>query len=57
VELALGVGDSSAGAKAAGVDWPAAERVARFRQFVEVVDLLLRNEVRTTTASSPMREG
>jgi alkanesulfonate monooxygenase SsuD/methylene tetrahydromethanopterin reductase-like flavin-dependent oxidoreductase (luciferase family) len=45
VELALGVGDPSAGAKAAEVDWPAAERVARFREFVEPVDLLLRQEV------------
>jgi alkanesulfonate monooxygenase SsuD/methylene tetrahydromethanopterin reductase-like flavin-dependent oxidoreductase (luciferase family) len=45
LELALGVGDPSAGAKAAGVDWPAGERVARFREFVELVDLLLRQEV------------
>jgi len=45
VELALGVGDPSAGAKAAGVDWPAGERVARFREFVELVDLLMRQEV------------
>ena len=34
VELALGVGDPSAGAKAGGVAWPAGERVARFREFV-----------------------
>jgi alkanesulfonate monooxygenase SsuD/methylene tetrahydromethanopterin reductase-like flavin-dependent oxidoreductase (luciferase family) len=27
------------------VDWAAAERVARFREFVELVDLLLRQEV------------
>ncbi len=45
VELALGVGDPSAGAKAGGVDWSAGERVARFREFVELVDLLLRQEV------------
>lgn len=45
VELALGVGDPSAGARAAGVDWSAGERVARFREFVELVDLLLRQEV------------
>ena len=45
VELALGVGDPSAGAKAAGVDWSPAERVARFGEFVELVDLLLRQEV------------
>ena len=30
VEVALGVGDPSAGAKAAGVDWSAGEQVARF---------------------------
>ena len=47
VELALGVGDPSAGAKASGVDWSAGERVARFREFVELVDLLLRQEVTT----------
>jgi alkanesulfonate monooxygenase SsuD/methylene tetrahydromethanopterin reductase-like flavin-dependent oxidoreductase (luciferase family) len=47
VELALGVGDPSAGAKAAGVDWSAGERVARFAEFVELVDLLLRQQVTT----------
>lgn len=47
VELALGVGDPSAGAKAAGVDWSAGEAVARFREFVELVDRLLRQEVTT----------
>jgi alkanesulfonate monooxygenase SsuD/methylene tetrahydromethanopterin reductase-like flavin-dependent oxidoreductase (luciferase family) len=47
VELALGVGDPSAGAKASGVNWPAGERVARFVEFVELVDLLLRQEVTT----------
>jgi alkanesulfonate monooxygenase SsuD/methylene tetrahydromethanopterin reductase-like flavin-dependent oxidoreductase (luciferase family) len=45
VEVALGVGDPSAGAKAAGVDWSPGEQVARFREFVELVDLLLRQEV------------
>jgi alkanesulfonate monooxygenase SsuD/methylene tetrahydromethanopterin reductase-like flavin-dependent oxidoreductase (luciferase family) len=45
LELALGVGDPSAGAKAASVDWPPGERVARFREFIELVDLLLRQEV------------
>jgi alkanesulfonate monooxygenase SsuD/methylene tetrahydromethanopterin reductase-like flavin-dependent oxidoreductase (luciferase family) len=45
VELALGVGDPSAGAAAVGVNWPAGERVARFREFVELVDLLLRQEI------------
>src|SRR5438094_4313718 len=47
VELALGIGDPSAGAKASGVDWSAGERVVRFREFVELVDLLLRQEVTT----------
>lgn len=41
------MGDPSAGAKASGVDWPAGERVARFCEFVELVDLLLRQEVTT----------
>jgi alkanesulfonate monooxygenase SsuD/methylene tetrahydromethanopterin reductase-like flavin-dependent oxidoreductase (luciferase family) len=45
VEVALGVGDPSAGARVVGVDWSAGERVARFREFVELVDLLLRHEV------------
>lgn len=45
VEVALGVGDPSAGGKAAGVSWSPAERVARFGEFVELVDLLLRQEV------------
>jgi alkanesulfonate monooxygenase SsuD/methylene tetrahydromethanopterin reductase-like flavin-dependent oxidoreductase (luciferase family) len=47
VEVGLGVGDPSAGAKAIGVDWPPAEQVARFREFVELVDLLLRQPVTT----------
>lgn len=45
VELALGVGDPSAGGLLAGVDWSPSEQVARFREFVELVDLLLRQEV------------
>jgi alkanesulfonate monooxygenase SsuD/methylene tetrahydromethanopterin reductase-like flavin-dependent oxidoreductase (luciferase family) len=45
VELALGVGDPSAGGPVAGVTWSPAEQVARFREFVELVDLLLRQEV------------
>lgn len=45
IEVALGVGDPSAGAKAAGVDWSAGEQVARFGEFVELLDLLLRQEV------------
>lgn len=47
VEVALGVGDPSAGASAAGVDWSAGERVARFAEFVELVDLLLRQDLTT----------
>jgi alkanesulfonate monooxygenase SsuD/methylene tetrahydromethanopterin reductase-like flavin-dependent oxidoreductase (luciferase family) len=45
LELALGVGDPSAGGPLAGVDWSPSEQVARFREFVELVDLLLRQEV------------
>lgn len=45
VELALGVGDPSAGGPLAGITWSPAEQVARFREFVELVDLLLRQEV------------
>src|SRR6516225_1202659 len=40
VEVALG-----AGAERAGVDWTPSERVRRFREFVEVTDLLLRQEI------------
>jgi alkanesulfonate monooxygenase SsuD/methylene tetrahydromethanopterin reductase-like flavin-dependent oxidoreductase (luciferase family) len=48
VEVALGVGDPTAGPAAAGVEpeWPAA-RVSRFREFVELIDRLLREEVTT----------
>jgi alkanesulfonate monooxygenase SsuD/methylene tetrahydromethanopterin reductase-like flavin-dependent oxidoreductase (luciferase family) len=45
LEVALGVGDPSAGGPVAGVDWSPAEQVARFAEFVELVDLLLRQEV------------
>jgi alkanesulfonate monooxygenase SsuD/methylene tetrahydromethanopterin reductase-like flavin-dependent oxidoreductase (luciferase family) len=47
VELALGVGDPSAGAAQVGIDWSPGERVRRFREFVELTDLLLRQEVTT----------
>jgi alkanesulfonate monooxygenase SsuD/methylene tetrahydromethanopterin reductase-like flavin-dependent oxidoreductase (luciferase family) len=47
LELALGVGDPSAGGPLAGVNWSPAEQVARFRDFVELIDLLLRQEVTT----------
>ncbi len=46
VEVALGVGDPSAGPAAAGVEpQPPAERVDRFREFVELIDRMLRTEV------------
>jgi alkanesulfonate monooxygenase SsuD/methylene tetrahydromethanopterin reductase-like flavin-dependent oxidoreductase (luciferase family) len=45
VELALGVGDPSAGGPMAGVNWSPSEQVARFAEFVELTDLLLRQEV------------
>jgi len=47
LEVALGVGDPSAGVPAAGITWSTAERVARFAEFVELIDLLLRQEVTT----------
>lgn len=47
VEVALGVGDPSAGASAAGIARSPGESVARFAEFVELVDLLLRQEVTT----------
>jgi alkanesulfonate monooxygenase SsuD/methylene tetrahydromethanopterin reductase-like flavin-dependent oxidoreductase (luciferase family) len=46
LEIALGVGDPSAGPQAAGVpDRPPAERVARFREYAVLVDRLLRSPV------------
>ncbi len=46
VELALGVGDPTAGPAAAGVEpEPSAQRVGRFREFVELIDRLLRTDV------------
>jgi alkanesulfonate monooxygenase SsuD/methylene tetrahydromethanopterin reductase-like flavin-dependent oxidoreductase (luciferase family) len=48
IEVALGVGDPSAGVAAAGLaPSPAAERVARFREFVDMTDRLLRSPVTT----------
>jgi alkanesulfonate monooxygenase SsuD/methylene tetrahydromethanopterin reductase-like flavin-dependent oxidoreductase (luciferase family) len=44
VELALGVGDPSAGAAAAGVNWTVREQLARFSEFVELTDMLLRQD-------------
>jgi alkanesulfonate monooxygenase SsuD/methylene tetrahydromethanopterin reductase-like flavin-dependent oxidoreductase (luciferase family) len=48
VEVALGAGDPTAGPAAAGVrpDSPA-DQVARFREFVELIDRLLRTDVTT----------
>lgn len=45
LEIALGVGDPSAGEGPAGVDWSAGERVRRFDEFVDLLDQLLTNEV------------
>jgi alkanesulfonate monooxygenase SsuD/methylene tetrahydromethanopterin reductase-like flavin-dependent oxidoreductase (luciferase family) len=47
IEVGLGVGDPTAGAAAVGITWSPAEQVARFGEFVELVDLLLRQEVTT----------
>ncbi len=47
LEIALGVGDPSAGEGAAGVTWSAGERVRRFAEFVELFDRLLSREVTT----------
>jgi alkanesulfonate monooxygenase SsuD/methylene tetrahydromethanopterin reductase-like flavin-dependent oxidoreductase (luciferase family) len=44
LELAVGVGDPSAGAAAVGVEWSAGESVDRFAEFLELLDLLLRQE-------------
>ena len=44
LDVALGVGDPSAGAAQAGVTWTPAEQVSRFAEFVELVDRLLRQE-------------
>ena len=41
LEIALGVGDPSAGAAAIGNAWTPGEQVARFREFVELTSLLL----------------
>ena len=45
VEVALGVGDPTAGPHTVGVGWTTREQVERFREFVELVDLVLRQEV------------
>jgi alkanesulfonate monooxygenase SsuD/methylene tetrahydromethanopterin reductase-like flavin-dependent oxidoreductase (luciferase family) len=45
LEIAIGVGDPSAGAAAVGVDWTPGDSVARFAEFTELLDLLLRQEI------------
>lgn len=45
LEVGLGVGDPSAGGPRLGIDWSPAEQVARFAEFVELTDLLLRQEI------------
>jgi len=48
LEIAIGVGDPGAGPAAGGApDWPAAERIARFREFVELTDRLLTSPLTT----------
>lgn len=48
LELAIGAGGAPLDARMTGVDaWEPPERVTRFRQFVEVVDRLLRGDVVT----------
>lgn len=48
LELAIGAGGAPLDASMTGVDhWEAPERVRRLREFVEIVDGLLRNEVTT----------
>jgi alkanesulfonate monooxygenase SsuD/methylene tetrahydromethanopterin reductase-like flavin-dependent oxidoreductase (luciferase family) len=44
LEVALGVGDPSAGPSATGVQWSTAESVARFAEFVQLIDQLLTHE-------------
>jgi alkanesulfonate monooxygenase SsuD/methylene tetrahydromethanopterin reductase-like flavin-dependent oxidoreductase (luciferase family) len=44
LEIALGVGDPSAGPGATGVEWTPAEAVARFDEFVRLIDELLTHE-------------
>ncbi|MGA9161372.1 MAG: LLM class flavin-dependent oxidoreductase [Actinomycetota bacterium] len=47
LELALGVGDPSAGEGPSGVSWSAGERVRRFDELADLLDRLLTNEVTT----------
>ncbi|MGZ4601283.1 MAG: LLM class flavin-dependent oxidoreductase [Oryzihumus sp.] len=45
LEVALGVGDPSAGPAALGIHWTTAEQVSRFAEFVRLIDQLLTHEV------------
>ncbi|MCI0632622.1 MAG: LLM class flavin-dependent oxidoreductase [Actinobacteria bacterium] len=47
LEIALGVGDPSAGEGVAGVTWSVGERIERFAEFVDLLDRLLTTEVTT----------
>jgi len=47
LEMALGVGDPSAGSAAVGASWTPAEGVERFREFVQLTMRLFSNEVTT----------
>ncbi len=47
LEVALGVGDPSAGAAAVGASWAPAEGVERFREFVQLTTQLFANAVTT----------
>jgi len=49
LELGIGPGvPGDCGHRMTGIeDWPPRERVARFREFIEIVDALLRNDVTT----------
>jgi alkanesulfonate monooxygenase SsuD/methylene tetrahydromethanopterin reductase-like flavin-dependent oxidoreductase (luciferase family) len=49
LEVALGVGDPSAGSAAVGASLSPAEGVERFREFVQLTSLLFANEVTTFT--------
>jgi alkanesulfonate monooxygenase SsuD/methylene tetrahydromethanopterin reductase-like flavin-dependent oxidoreductase (luciferase family) len=44
LEIGLGVGDPSAGPAALGIQWTAGESVARFGEFVQLIDQLLTQE-------------
>jgi alkanesulfonate monooxygenase SsuD/methylene tetrahydromethanopterin reductase-like flavin-dependent oxidoreductase (luciferase family) len=47
LEIALGVGDPTAGATSMGISWSPTDAVERFREFVTLTTLLLGQEVTT----------